>query len=370
MGEEHEHSLGDKKIGFYSVEGEMGQSQTKSKTNVAELPAAPNRFQVIDDLKEVVKEGNSQFQDGKFTTAQMLYLRSIRKLFNEGVKEGIIDSSKMEDSEMFFHDFLGDVEISHVISYADQLASKVKETTSAVRKTVCDEMETDEEASGGGLMELIDGTKKSADDDLAYLVTYSICAADLLNNTAAVLFLIKQTRSSLQLNYKVLRLRGLIHGGNSIAAAESLQNISSCLDALSDLEAAERKLLKAIELENLHGLDGTVESTSMLNNLSVLYSHMGRYDEAETTLLSVLKHREEKLGKNHRLTQNALANLEAIRAARVSSVEETASGEDAQEEGAPSPFPASLLDDVESSSLVGSAEKKDEEPMRLESHEG
>ena len=111
----------------------------------------------------------------------------------------------------------------------------------------------------------------------------------------------------------------------------------------------------------------------MLNNLGVLYSHMGRTDQAEAILLNVLNHREEKLGKDHRLTKNAASNLEAVRSARSeskSSPEEAAvvDGDDGEHL---SSFPPSMMDDVESPRMAGSKPAVEEGvDGRLESFEG
>lgn len=356
----------------------MGQKHGKPADSAGEASGSSerseevlDRFQVISDIKELVKEGNSHFQEGKFGLAESLYSRSLHRLFSEGVIYGILDMSR-DDIEEMQSDELGEFEIERILMYADKLAEhcvsriaaeKEKEKIAAF----------DEETSG--LMDLVEG-KKAEGDDLSYLLCFSTCVSDCCNNAASALFINKQTKASLQINYKVLKIRGLIHGANSIAAAESLQNISSCLDALQDLEAAEKRLKTAIEIESMHGLDGTVESTSMLNNLGVLYSHMGRTDQAEAILLNVLNHREEKLGKDHRLTKNAASNLEAVRSARSARSESKSSPEEAAvadgDDGEHlSSFPPSMMDDVESPRMAGSKPVVEEGvDGRLESFEG
>lgn len=353
----------------------MGQKHAKpaesprSESTLSETLGGPDRFEVILDIKNLVKEGNSQFQEGRFMTASTLYSRSLCRLYSEGFKQHILKAEEGQtSSEDDLNGELDESEINRILAYADQLALKVTLAIETMKDK--EQAPPDFDDGNSGLVDLILGLDHKKSDDLEYLQSYAIATADLLNNVAAVQFILKQTKSSLQMNYKTLKLRALVHGGNSIAAAESLQNISSCLDALQDLESAEKRLQKAIEIESMHGLDGTVESTSMLNNLGILYSHMHRWDQAEAILLNVLQHREDKLGKDHRLTKNATSNLEAIRAGRLNSknLSEDAKedvGSDRGEEGAHeqlSPFPPSIMDDVESPHFVGS--------KRVESSEG
>ena len=127
-----------------------------------------------------------------------------------------------DDIEEMQTDELGEFEIERILMYADKLAEhcvsriaaeKGKEKIAAF----------DEETSG--LMDLVEG-KKAEGDDLSYLLCFSTCVSDCCNNAASALFINKQIKASLKINYKVLKIRGLIHGANSIAAAESLQNIS------------------------------------------------------------------------------------------------------------------------------------------------
>ncbi len=95
--------------------------------------------------------------------------------------------------------------------------------------------------------------------------------------------------------------------------------MATCFEGLSEFDKAEEKLLQALDIEkgHAHGDIGmsahiseeegkeddtrgeyatvagdaigcsNIESTSTLNNLGVLYSHMGRYPEAEAVLQRV-----------------------------------------------------------------------------------
>jgi tetratricopeptide (TPR) repeat protein len=249
-------------------------------------------YQNADDLKDAGSSIDSGGGSGKESSAGVRAGPSISTDVSS-------DADSVADTTMY--------NLKSMIKYLEMRIKRRKSTGPAklfVDNPTADERNGDDDD---------DDDDDSLDEKLLSEIR-NMCAlgdtvGDAVNNCGGCKFISGDLHTALKLYEDALQLRYVIEGEESLASAESLQNMATCSEGLEDLAGAESGLLKALFIEKKLGLEKSTEGTSTMNNLGVLYSHMRRNIEAFELLSKVVDYRTTTLGAKHRLTLNAQGNL-------------------------------------------------------------
>jgi len=303
----------------------MGQSKSKSKTELANTTNVQNenakgqaKLSLIDDSKKDFQDGNNYFRDRKFDQAKASYSAALEKL------------TKCEPDKSTTHaltlSHLGVLEFGEGrFKEAKELLKRaVEERHKAIMESDNKGEQKEQEGDGDNLTSITLALKRDLSfrqlpdsqrilaGEIKDHATIDAMTSDLFNNLAACCEVIGDLQEAQQFYEESLMLRKIVYGERTIKVAESYQNIATILDFQGHQKEAEKLLEQALDIEvELYGND-SVESSVTLNNLAVLCEHLNKLEQAQSLLERCVSIRSAAYGADHHYTQSVKQNLDYV----------------------------------------------------------